>query len=141
MKKNRSLSSFIKLPIYSLFFVFIAWSAYWFLGTIYIENKVLENNNLKYKKSSISGYPVFFDINLKKLEYNNVYENNRPGSQISTSYNILDIIDNGAFIKKILLQKILNCSKLFLIFLLQNKLCLTDLVINLLSFKDSIAHN
>ena len=47
MKKNRSLSSFIKLPIYSLFFVFIAWSAYWFLGTIYIENKVLENNNLK----------------------------------------------------------------------------------------------
>ena len=48
-----------------LFFAFIAWSAYWFLGTIYIENKVLENNNLKYKKSSISGYPVFFDINLK----------------------------------------------------------------------------
>ena len=45
---------------------------------------------------------------LKKLEYNNVYENNRPGSQISTSYNILDIIDNGAFIKKILLQKINN---------------------------------
>ena len=70
MKKNRSLSSFIKLPIYSLFFAFIAWSAYWFLGTIYIENKVLENNNLKYEKSSISGYPVFFDINLKKLEYN-----------------------------------------------------------------------
>ena len=48
MKKNRSLSSFIKLPIYSLFFAFIAWSAYWFLGTIYIENKVLENNNLKF---------------------------------------------------------------------------------------------
>ena len=46
------------------------WSAYWFLGTIYIENKVLENNNLKYEKSSISGYPVFFDINLKKLKYN-----------------------------------------------------------------------
>mgnify|MGYP003111232308 CR=1 FL=1 len=45
---------------------------------------------------------------LKKLKYNNVYENNRPGSQISTSYNILDIIDNGAFIKKILLQKINN---------------------------------
>ena len=70
MKKNRSLSSFIKFPVYSLFFAFITWSAYWFLGTIYIENKVLKNNNLKYEKSSISGYPIFFNINLKKLEYN-----------------------------------------------------------------------
>ena len=53
MKKNRSLSSFIKLPIYSLFFAFIAWSAYWFLGTIYIENKVLENNNIEKKEVTI----------------------------------------------------------------------------------------
>ena len=36
-------------------------------------------------------------IALKKLEYNNVYEDNRPGSHISASYNILDIIDKGAF--------------------------------------------
>ena len=41
----------------------------------------------------------------------------------------------------ILLQKILNFSRSFLIFLLQNKLCFIDFVINFLSFKDSIAHN
>ena len=70
MKKNRSLSSFIKLPIYSLFFAFIAWSAYWFLGTIYIENRVLKDNSLRYEKSTISGYPFHFDINLKQLKYN-----------------------------------------------------------------------
>ena len=63
MKKNRSLSSFIKLPIYSLFFAFIAWSAYWFLGTIYIENKVLENNKDKVEefksgKEKLFGYFV-----------------------------------------------------------------------------------
>ena len=70
MKKNRNLYRYIKLPIYTFILTIIIWSAYWFLGTIYIENRVLKDNSLRYEKSKISGYPFHFDINLKQLKYN-----------------------------------------------------------------------
>ena len=70
MKKNRNLYRYIKLPIYIFIFTIIIWSTYWFLGTIYIENRVLKDNSLRYEKSTISGYPFHFDINLKQLKYN-----------------------------------------------------------------------
>ena len=70
MKKNRNLYKYTKLPIYTLIFILIIWSTYWFLGTIYIENRVLKDNTLRYENSTISGYPFHFDINLKQLKYN-----------------------------------------------------------------------
>ena len=53
---------------------------------------------------------------------------------------IRKIKTNCKFIKS-LNHEILNFSKLFLIFLLQIKLCFIELRINFLSFNDSIAHN
>jgi len=70
MKKNRNLYRYIKLPIYTFILTIIIWSTYWFLGTIYIENRVLKDNTLRYENSTISGYPFHFDINLKQLKYN-----------------------------------------------------------------------